>query len=91
MHGLGLGTEDAHDHFCISQVSKLISSSSHSQGRREGRELVDGGVEGDEAAAAGADDADDVGAEGDLGLPRGGQALHVGGDGGGARGLGLCR
>ena len=84
------GRDSEDDRFCTSQISKLTSSS-HSQGRREGRELVDGGVEGDEAAAAGADDADDVGAEGDLGLPRGGQALHVGGDGGRARRLCLCR
>ena len=46
-------------------------------------------TQGDEAAAAGADDADDVWAEGDLGVPRGGQALRVGGDGGGAAGVSL--
>ena len=48
-------------------------------------------VQGDEAAAAGADDADDVGAEGHLGVSRGGQALRVGGDGRGAAGVRLRR
>ena len=47
--------------------------------------------QGDEAAAAGADDTDDVGAEGHLGVSRGGQALRVGGDGRGAAGVRLRR
>ena len=46
--------------------------------------------QGDEAAAAGADDANDVGAEGHLGVSRGRQAFHVGGHGGGAAADSLC-